>query len=191
MSRLPFVPEQPEDPQVADVFQRLRKRWQGAPVLHLYRLLGWAPGLLPAWMEFGHALRFKTSSPAALRELMIVRSGQLQQAEYEWKNHWVAALDEGVPEQKLHALEHWQTSDIYSEAERAVLALAEDTAIKCGATEATINALKAVLPNEQLVELVVIAGFYACVGRVVNSLDVPIEPGFETMLPLDEKFSAP
>jgi alkylhydroperoxidase family enzyme len=72
-----------------------------------------------------------------------------------------------------------------------VLALAEDTAIKCGATEATINALKAVLPNEQLVELVVIAGFYACVGRVVNSLDVPIEPGFETMLPLDEKFSAP
>jgi hypothetical protein len=50
-----------------------------------------------------------------------------------------------------------------------------------------MNALKALLPNEQVVELVVIASFYACVGRVVNSLGVPIEPGFETMVPRDEK----
>jgi alkylhydroperoxidase family enzyme len=187
MSRLPFVSDEPEDPRVAETFERLRKRWQGAPVLHLYRLLAWAPGLLPAWMEFAHALRFKTTTPAALRELMIVRSGQLQEAEYEWKHHWAAALDEGVPEQKLLALHAWRSSDLYDETERAVLALAEDTAVGRGASDDTMKALQAVLPNEQVVELVIVASFYACVGRVVNSLGVPIEPGFETMIPRDEK----
>lgn len=186
MTRLPFVPEDPDDPVVKETFDRLRRRWQGAPVLHLYRLIGWAPGLLTPWMDFAHAMRFKTQAPAPLRELMVVRSGQLLGAEYEWKHHWVAALEEGVPEEKLHALQQWRTSDLYSDVERAVLALADETALGTGASEATINDMKAHLPLQQLTELVMMAGFYCGVARVVNSLDVPIEPGFESMAPRDE-----
>lgn len=186
MNRLPFVAEQPEDARVRDVFERLRRRWQGAPVLHLYRLIAWAPGLLAPWMEFAHALRFKTSTPALLRELMIVRSGQLTQAEYEWKHHWVAAREEGVSEQKLQALDEWPHSSLFDDNERAVLSLAEDTARGLGASEATMTALKARFPNEQVVELVMTAGFYAGVARIVNSLGVPLEPGFESMTPRDE-----
>ncbi len=186
MNRLPFVPEQPEDPRVREVFERLRRRWQGAPVLHLYRLIGWAPGLLGPWMDFAHALRFKTVSPADVRELMIVRSGQLAQSEYEWRHHWAAALSEGVSEAKLQALDEWQSSRLFDERERAVLALAEDTACRVGATAETMNALKAEFPHEQVAELVMIAGFYAGVARIANSLGVPLEPGFETMTPRDE-----
>lgn len=186
MNRLPFVSEEPEDPRVRDVFERMRKRWQGAPVLHLYRLIGWAPGLLDAWMGFGHALRFKTVTPAALRELMVVRSGQVQDCEYEWKHHWAAALEEGVPEQKLLALSGWRTSALFDDIERAAIALAEDTAAGTGATKQTMSALRAHLPNEQVVELVIIASYYCCVGRVANSLGVPLEAGFETMTPRDE-----
>lgn len=186
MSRLPFVPEEPADPVVKEVFERLRRRWQGAPVLHLYRLLGWAPGLLPAWLEFAHALRFKTTTPAALRELMIVRSGQLQDCDYEWKHHWPAALEAGVPEAKLQSLGDWRGSGLFDKTECAVLALAEDTAVGRGATQATMDALKSQLPNEQVAELVIVAGFYAAVGRIVNSFEVPLEPGFETMTPRDE-----
>ncbi|MGE4371042.1 MAG: carboxymuconolactone decarboxylase family protein [Burkholderiaceae bacterium] len=187
MSRLPFVPENPDDPRVRDVFERLQRRWQGAPVLHLYRLIGWAPGLLAPWMEFARALRFETAVPAASRELLVVRSGRLLGAEYEWKHHWVAALDEGVPEEKLLQLESWRTSQIYSDAERAVLALADDTAHGPGASQETMEALQKHYPVEQVTELVMLAGFYAGVARIVNSLQVPIEPGFESMVPRDEK----
>ena len=186
MNRLPFVPEQPEDPRVRDAFDRLRKRWQGAPVLHLYRLIGWAPGLLAPWMEFAHALRFKTAAPPALRELMIVRSGQLLDAEYEWKHHWVAALEEGVAEEKLQALAGWRSCGLFDELEQAVLALADDTALGLGASEATMQELKSQLSNQQVAELVMIAGFYCGVARIVHSLDVPLEPGFESMTPRDE-----
>lgn len=184
--RLPFVPEEPDDPRVRDVFERLRRRWQGAPVLHLYRLIGWAPGLLGPWMDFAHALRFKTTSPARLRELMIVRSGQLAQSEYEWKHHWAAAVEEGVPEAKLQALKDWRACELFDERERAVLALAEDTACGIGASGETMDALKSQFPTEQVAELVMIAGFYAGVARIANSLGVPLEPDFETMTPRDE-----
>lgn len=116
---------------------------------------------------------------------MVVRSGQLAQSEYEWKHHWVAALDEGVPESKLRALDGWRGSDLFNEDERAVLALAEDTACGLGASQATMDALNVRFPNEQDTEFVMI-GFYAGVARIANSLGVPLEPGFETMTPRDE-----
>lgn len=183
--RLPFVPENPGDPRVQEIFDRLRQRWQGAPVLHLYRLLGWAPGLVGPWQEFAHALRFRVSAPARLRELMVVRSGQLMEAEYEWKHHWVAALDEGVSLEKLQALDHWRGSELFDAEERAVLALAEDTATTKGASEPTMTELKARFPTEQVAELVITACFYTGVSRIINSLAVPPEPGFESMVPRD------
>lgn len=181
-----MVPEEPDDPRVRDAFDRLRRRWKGAPVLNLYRLIGWAPGLLAPWMDFAHALRFKTVAPPLLRELMIVRSGQLLGAEYEWKHHWVAALEEGVPEEKLQGLALWRESSLFDAVERAVLALADDTALGPGASAETMDALRSCMPNEQVAELVMIAGFYSGVARIVNSLAVPLEPGFETMTPHDE-----
>ncbi|MGH8766245.1 MAG: carboxymuconolactone decarboxylase family protein [Burkholderiales bacterium] len=181
--RLPYVPEQPQDPRVGEVFARLRKQWQGAPVLNLYRLLGWAPGLVGPWLEFGRALRFQVSASAKLRELLVVRSGQLLDAEYEWKHHWVAAKDAGVTDEKLHALSDWKASALFDAEERAVLALADETAQGRGASEETLRVLKSLFPNEQVVELVIVAGFYAGVARIVNSLSVPIESGFESMVP--------
>lgn len=183
MTRLPYVPDPAPSAVVQEVFESLRRRWQGAPVLHLYRLLGWSPGLVGPWLDFSSALRFKLSISPQLRELLIVRSGQLLAAEYEWKHHWVIALEEGVSVEKLQALQEWQTSALFEPAERAVLALADDTAQGAGASEATMRALTEYFTNDEVVEFVVIAGFYAGVARIINSLQVPLESGFETMTP--------
>jgi alkylhydroperoxidase family enzyme len=121
-----------------------------------------------------------------LRELLVVRSGQLLDAEYEWKHHWATALEEGIPETKLAALADWRTSDLFDDDDRAVLALADETAHGSGASGETMTALKARFQTPIVVELVIIAGFYAGVARIVNSLAVPLEPGFESMTPRDE-----
>jgi alkylhydroperoxidase family enzyme len=186
VARLPFLPDEPENPEVREIFARLRRRWQGAPVLYLYRLLGWASGLVGPWLEFAQAQRFQVSASAGLRELMVVRSGQLVGAAYEWKHHWVAALEEGVAEEKLQTLPTWRESDLFDTKDRAVLALADDTALGTGASEETMRALVASFPTREVAELVIIAGFYAGVGRIINSFAVPLEPGFEKMSPRNE-----
>lgn len=185
LPRIPFVASEPENPAVREVFDRLRHRWQGAPVLHLYRLLGWAPGLVGPWLEFAQALRFRVSISPALRELMVVRSGQLLDAEYEWKHHWPMALEEGVSLAKLQALDEWRTSELFDADERAVLALADDTANGSGASPATMAELQARFSTEQVAEFVITAGFYSGVSRIINSFAVPLEPGFESMAPRD------
>jgi alkylhydroperoxidase family enzyme len=155
-------------------------------VLHLYRLLGWAPGLVGPWLEFAQGMRFGVSVSACLRELMVVRSGQLAGAEYEWKHHWVAALKEGVAVEKLQALARWRESDLFDNREQAVLALADDTALGTGASDETMDALAACFEPREVAELVIIAGFYAGVARIINSFAVPLEPDFETMTPRKE-----
>ena len=183
--RLPLVSDTPENPELAAAFARLRERWQGAPVLHLYRMLGWAPRLVEPWLDFASAMRFRVDSPASLRELLIVRSGQLLDAEYEWKHHWTLALEAGVPEEKLRALEDWKSSGLFNASERAVLALADETSVGAGATETTMRELAAHFSEQEIVELVITAGYYAGVGRIINSLAVPLEEGHETMSPRD------
>lgn len=185
-ARIPFVADPPDDPRVREVFERLRRRWPGAPVLHLYRLLAWSPGLVGPWLEFSSALRFQVHTPAPLRELLIVRSGQLLGAEYEWKHHWAIAREAGVAEESLRGLADWRNSELFDADERAVLALADDTALGEGATAETMRSLAARFSNEEIVELVVTAGFYAGVARIVNSLAVPVEPGYHSMIPKDD-----
>lgn len=184
-ARIPYVPGVPADPRVQAVFERLRQRWQGAPVLNLYRLIGWAPGLVGPWLEFSSALRFRVTTPAHLRELMIVRSGQVLGAEYEWKHHWTIAREAGVPEEKLHALAAWRTSALFDPAERALLALADETAAGSGASDSTMRELASRYSNEEVVEFVMTAGFYAGVARIINSLAVPLEADHESMTPRD------
>ena len=149
-------------------------------------MLGWAPGLVGPWLAFARALRFDVDASAKLREILIVRSGQLLGAEYEWRHHWAIARDAGIAEEKLRALTEWRTSELFDEDERAVLALADETASGTGASEQTMRALASRFSNERVVELVVTAGFYSGVARIVNSLSVPLEPGFESMVPREK-----
>ena len=182
-ARLPYLSDEAASPEVRQVFARLREQWQGAPVLHLYRLIGWAPGLVGPWLGFARALRFGVAVSAKLREILIVRSGQLLEAEYEWRHHWVAARDAGISEEKLNAVADWKRSELFDADERAVLALADDTATGNGASEPTMRELIRRFSTERVAELVVIAGFYSGVARIVNSFAVPLEPGFEAMVP--------
>jgi alkylhydroperoxidase family enzyme len=154
-------------------------------VLHLYRLLGWAPRLVGPWLDFASALRFRVDAKASLRELLIVRSGRLLGAEYEWKHHWTLALEAGVSESKLQALDDWRTNTMFDASERAVLGLADETALGAGATETTMRELATHFSKQEIIELVVTAGYYAGVSRIINSLAVPLEDGHESMSPRD------
>jgi 4-carboxymuconolactone decarboxylase len=64
--------------------------------LNLFRVLMHHPDLVRRWTVFaGHVLR-KQTLPARERELLILRIGWLNQAEYEWAQHVEIAKREGI-----------------------------------------------------------------------------------------------
>ena len=152
--------------------KRLEDLW-GSPV-NLYRALGNHPALVGAWTEFAQSIRADTRTPRALRELMILRSGQVQHSEYEWAQHLRMARKAGVREAQIEALANWRESKEFDATERAALGLLEGVTA-CKLDDATWNAAAGIFTREEMLELVMVAGFYSMVARVLDALRVPLD----------------
>ena len=85
MARVPFIdPEQ--RPELAPLAQRISGARRGR-VINVYRALLNSPPLAETWFEHLNAVRWKTSLPGRLREIVIIRIGHLAHVAYIIKQH--------------------------------------------------------------------------------------------------------
>lgn len=175
MSHLPMVPVEPEDPALAEMFAEVRAR--GWRVPNLYRVLGHAPQMLRAWLDFAWPLRLDAQAERRIRELLILRGAQVSGTRYEWVHHVPMALDAGVTQAQIDALDdRWESSSSFSGPEKAVLRLADEVTRGPGASAACIGALREQgFSDKEITELTLTASFYVCVSRFLLSMDVPLE----------------
>ncbi len=152
--------------------KRLELLW-GKPV-NLYRALGNHAPLVAAWTEFAQAIRADAKTPRALRELMILRSGQVQRSEYEWAQHLRMARKAGVREAQIDALSGWRTSSEFDAREKAALGLLEG--VTAGAVDDTTwDTATGHFSTEEMTELVMVSAFYSMVARVLNALRIELD----------------
>lgn len=177
MSRIPMVPEAPDDPKLAEMFSEVTQRWPHVP--NLYRVLGNAPEMLRAWLDMAWPLRLNASTPRRTRELMILHGARLSQTAFEWAHHVPLALEAGVSQSEIDQLKDGSIPNSVSDAERTALLLAEEITVGPEASAEALEALKPHYTDAEIVELVLTASFYVCVGRTLKSLDVPLEERFE------------
>ena len=166
MSRVPLADFEPL------LKKRLTDLWGTPP--NLYRCLGNHPALVAAWTEFSKMLRHDTRTPRALRELVILRGGQLMGSEYEWAQHLPMARKAGVREAQINSLANWRASSEFDEREKAALELAE--AVTNGRVSDEVYARVARhFDHHDYVELAAVAAFYAMVGRMLDAMGVPLD----------------
>lgn len=146
----------------------------GAPLLNLYRILANNPGMLDAWLAFAYAIRANCTTPRALRELMILRTAQLHESQYEWEQHVRMALNAGVPLAQITQLHRWRLAPIYSYRERAALMLTE-AIIENDVTDEVYRQVAHAFDVRELIELVMTASFYCMVPRVLDAIAVTSE----------------
>ncbi len=146
----------------------------GARQLNLYRALANAPDILDAWLRFAWSLRDDCTTPRVLRELMILRTANVMRSDYEWHQHRHMALRAGAPVDQVDAIAAWQTADCFSEQERVALMLT-DAMLTGHVNDSVQEELSRHFSDQERVELVATAGFYAMVPRVLDALRVPIE----------------
>ena len=165
----PAIPLLKLEGQVGD-----RVRGLGARQVNLYRSLAHTPELLDAWINWAWALRERCTTSRSLREIMILRTAVVMRSEYEWHQHVVMARDAGVSAEKVDAVAGWQTSSLYDPPERAALMLT-DAMLTGNVTDAVHDELARHFSDAERVELVLTAGFYAMVPRVLEACRVPVE----------------
>ncbi|WP_373980130.1 carboxymuconolactone decarboxylase family protein [Achromobacter sp. JD417] len=169
MARLPYADL--THPEARSLVERIVA--QRGSVLHLYQMLLHSPAVADGWLNYLTSIRQLSTLPGDLRELVIMRVAAINGAPYEADQHAPIALKEGVSQAQLDALDAWETSGLFSERERAVLAYTDAMTRHVQVPEAVFDAVRAAMGSEKLVvELTATVAAYNMVSRFLEALQV-------------------
>ena len=152
--------------------------------MHIFTTLGRAdPALFRRWLAFGGALLAGTL-PGRLRELVILRTADRFGGRYEWAQHIELAELQGVTAAEVAAVSEGGAgldTIEWSPLERAALHAVDETADEGAVTDATWGVLTDLLPESELIELLLLIGHYLMLTTVLRSLRLPLEPRAEAL----------
>lgn len=144
--------------------------------LALFRTIAHNPRVLDR-IRLGGLLD-KGSLSLRQRELMILRTCALCGAEYEWGVHVkIFQPHTNMSDAQIAATVHGRTDDpLWQEDEHAILALADSLHAHSRVDDALYARLQKSFEPEQIVELVVLAGFYHTISFAIGAFAIENEP---------------
>lgn len=164
-----------DPPYAADVQQHFDRIMRGKPPLVLFRMMAAHPR---AWEKFrGGSLLDRGPLPLREREIVIDRTCALNQCEYEWGVHVTAfGAAAGLSEQQVHATARGAAdADCWSPAEQALIAAVDALHARATLDDAEYAALAAHYDEDQVLEIILLCGFYRTVSYLANALALPLE----------------
>lgn len=175
MARVPLL--DPEDlPDQAELLEKIRGRRDGK-LINVYRTLLHSPPLAESWFEHINRVRWGTELDGRLREIVIIRLAHLVNSAYVLRQHVPRlAAGEGMTPEECNALDNWQSSDLFSEAERAVLGYVDAMTRDITVPDVAFAPVRQHFSNRQIVELTLMVGAYISHSRVLQALEVDLEP---------------
>src|SRR3569623_940295 len=161
----------PYPPEIQQHFDRIMR---GAPPLMLFRVMA---GHARAWEKF-RAGSLLDRGPLSLREREIVidRTCALNGCEYEWGVH-VATFAEParLTEAEIRATVLGDaTSSCWSPAEQALIAAVDALHHRATLSDAEFAGLSAHYDEAQILEIILLCGFYRTVSYLANGLRLPL-----------------
>jgi len=173
MARISLLDNESAPPEFQETFRKMKEK--GRRVLNLFRIMAHCPQIGSNFLQLGTAILLKGVVPPNLRELAILRVGQLNQATYEWTQHVPIALRVGVRQAQIDALTRWKDSPEFNEREKAILRYTDEETKNIRVKNETFAAVRAILTEEGVVELTTTIGYYAMVCRILEALQVELE----------------
>jgi alkylhydroperoxidase family enzyme len=145
---------------------------RGGKMLHIYRMLLHSPAVSEGWLSLMTAIRQRCVLAGNHRELIIMRIAQLNGATYEAEQHRAFALQEGVSEAQLEALEDWENSKLFSPAQRAVLDYTDTMTIDVKVPDKIFAEVRKHFDEQGMIELTATIASYNMVSRFLVALGV-------------------
>jgi alkylhydroperoxidase family enzyme len=175
MARVPLIQEQ-DHPELADVMAKYSAGRRGK-LINIYRMLLNSPPLAESWFNHSNTVRWRTKIGGRLREIIIIRMGHLANSQYVLRQHVPAlALADGVSLEECNALADWRACGLFSESERAALAYADTMTRDITVPDAIFAEVKQHFDPREIVELTVLIGTYNMNARVLQALELDLEP---------------
>ena len=114
MARVSIPSKDQVSDKLKDVFQSMEQR--GVQVLNIFKVMAHCPKVGREFLRLGNAILFNGSLPPKLRELAILRVGDLAEATYEWRQHVPLGLTAGLTEEQIKTMHRWKDSPVFSDS---------------------------------------------------------------------------
>ncbi|MGH8429015.1 MAG: carboxymuconolactone decarboxylase family protein, partial [Solimonas sp.] len=175
IQRTQRVPMRDLETMTAEDRAIVEKNMLDGRIFNIFKVLAHHPQLMKRWTPFaGHVLA-KQTLPFRDRELLILRIGWLNQAEYEFAQHELIAKKGGLTDADIERLKQGPKANGWSEHEAALLQAADDLYENSVVSDATWATLAKTYSTEQLVDAVFTVGQYNLVSWALNSFGVPLD----------------
>ena len=164
----------PYAPDVRESFDAIMK---GREPLVLFRTIATSTR---AWKKFRDG-SLLDRGPLSLRdrEIVIDRTTARANCEYEWGVHIaIYASPAGLTDEQIDATRNAPSSaTCWIEKERALIAAVDALHDRATLDQVEFDRLRLHYDDAQILEILMLCGFYRTVSYVANALDLPLEPG--------------
>ncbi|WP_316174984.1 carboxymuconolactone decarboxylase family protein [Bradyrhizobium sp. SZCCHNRI1073] len=168
-----IAPLQP--PYLADIQAQFDQIMRGAPPLMLFRVMA---GHARAWTKFrGGSLLDRGPLSLRQREIVIDRTCALNACEYEWGVHVrIFGSDAGLTAQQIDATVNAPAdAACWSAPEQALIAAVDALHQRSTLSDDEFARLRLHHDEDQVLEIILLCGFYRTVSYVANALQLPLE----------------
>jgi AhpD family alkylhydroperoxidase len=157
-------------PELAEIETKIQA--ERGRVSLLYQVLLNSPAIAQGWEQLLTAVRNRSSLPADLRELVILRIAVLNRAPYEFDAHVPHAQKAGVADEKIAAIREAKVATTFSAQEQCVLQLTDTMTRDIEVPDALYASVKPYFDEQQMIDLLVTIAAYNMVSRFLVAAHV-------------------
>jgi uncharacterized peroxidase-related enzyme len=177
MSRISRLDRSEVTPEMAALYDKAFAQRGNVP--NMFRVMAHRPEIFATMQaHFGAVLNTGTV-PTKLKELIIVRTSQVNQTPYCLASHTILAKGLGWSDDQLAHLAEWPECEDFTPAEKAALRLAETVTRDANAvSDEQFTELRGFYSEGEIVELLCAIGLFNYFNRFNNALKMePTKPG--------------
>jgi 4-carboxymuconolactone decarboxylase len=149
-----------------------------------YGMLIKSPELLKRYLAMTEYLRQKTSLPHRLNEMAILLEARLWDAQYEWWAHEPLARKAGLSDAIINDIREGKRPGAMQPDEAIVYDVVTELLNKRQLSDDTFGKARQILGEQQVVDLVAVAGFYVMVSTVIIAGRIAIPNGGPAPMPV-------
>jgi len=170
---MPLIPYADTDALPDDA----RAAFDGLPrKLNIFRMWANAATCFRPGLGFGTAVLSKQKLAPDLRELIILGVARLEGGIYEWVQHVPIGRRAGCSDAQIAALEALRFDDaVFDARAKAMLRLVREVVRDVKASEAAVEAANARFSPQEIVEIILTAGFYMTMARMTETTRVEVD----------------
>jgi 4-carboxymuconolactone decarboxylase len=136
-----------------------------------------SPEVLRRTADLGAYLRFESSLPPWVRELVILTTAHVHDCRYEWTDHEPKAIEAGIRYQTLRTIEKGEVPKGLAQGEGVVVGFVLELLRSHRVNKQTFRKALDWFGTKGVTEIVATIGYYSMLAAVINAFEISTPMG--------------